>query len=328
MRELVGRFIAGASTVRVLGAGDCMLDTYISGDATRISPEAPVPVVGVTGRRYFAGGAANVAANVQALGATAVLAGVTGKDDSSARLREVLEAGGISAELLIEDAARVTTTKTRITAAGQQIVRFDDESRLALTGELSRDMRRRIEGALENMNVCVISDYAKGVVDVDFSRWLIQTANARKLPLVADPKATDLARYRGATVVTPNSKETAAAAGIAIHTEEELVRAARGLLEAIAPSALLVTRGENGMSLFESRGESPGAATHMRARVNEVADVTGAGDTVVAALAVALGMGCSLTEASTLANIAAAVAVSHHGTWAVKGSEMLAAVSR
>ena len=324
MRELVARFFEGARAVRVLVAGDCMLDAYISGDATRISPEAPVPVVGVTGRRYFAGGAANVAANVRALGAMAALAGVTGRDDAAARLREVLGAGGISTGLLIEDAGRVTTTKTRITAAGQQIVRFDDENRLALTGELSQEMRRRIESALETVDVCVISDYAKGVVDADFSGWLIQTANARKLPVVVDPKATDLARYRGATVVTPNSKEAATAAGIAIHTEEDLVRAARGLLEVIAPSALLVTRGENGMSLFESASD----LTHMAARVNEVADVTGAGDTVVAALAVALGMGCSLTEASTLANIAAAVAVSHHGTWAVKGSEMLAAVSR
>ena len=324
MRELVARFVAGAGAVRVLVAGDVMLDTYISGEATRISPEAPVPVVGVTRRRYFAGGAANVAANVRALGAQVAIAGVTGADDSSGRLREVLRSGEISTVALLEDAARATTTKTRITAAGQQIVRFDEESQLPLTPGLAQDLRRRIESVLETADVCVISDYAKGVVDPEFSRWLIDAAAARKLPVVVDPKSRDLSRYRGATVVTPNSKEAATASGIVIHTDTDLASAAAGLLEVIAPAALLVTRGEHGMSLFERSG----VATHMPARVNEVADVTGAGDTVVAALAIALGMGCSLVEASALANIAAAVAVSHHGTWAVKGDEMLAAVAR
>ncbi len=324
MRELVARFVAGAVAVRVLVAGDVMLDTYISGEATRISPEAPVPVVGVTRRRYFAGGAANVAANARALGAQVAIAGVTGTDDSSGRLREVLRSGGISTVVLLEDAARTTTTKTRITAAGQQIVRFDEESPLPLTPGLAQDLRRRIESALETADVCVISDYAKGVVDAEFSRWLIDAAAARKLPVVVDPKSSDWSRYRGATVVTPNAKEAATASAVALHTDADLTSAATGLLEMIAPSALLVTRGEHGMSLFERSG----VATHMPARVNEVADVTGAGDTVVAALAIALGMGCSLVEASALANIAAAVAVSHHGTWAVKGDEMLAAVSR
>ena len=151
MRELVARFVAGAGAVRVLVAGDVMLDTYISGEATRISPEAPVPVVGVRRRRYFAGGAANVAANVRALGAQVAIAGVTGADDSSGRLREVLRSGEISTVALLEDAARATTTKTRITAAGQQIVRFDEESPWPLTPGLAQDLRRRIESVLETV---------------------------------------------------------------------------------------------------------------------------------------------------------------------------------
>jgi D-beta-D-heptose 7-phosphate kinase/D-beta-D-heptose 1-phosphate adenosyltransferase len=293
-----------------------MLDTYVSGDATRISPEAPVPVVSVTARRYFAGGAANVAANVSAVGAQASLAGVAGGDDSAARLRELLRNGRIAADALVEDTTRATTTKTRITAAGQQIVRFDEESRCGLRPEVSGELRRQIEAALANVDVCVISDYAKGVVSADFSRWLIETASKRGLPVVVDPKSTDLSRYRGATVVTPNSKEAAAAAGI-----EQLSEGADVLLKAIAPSALLVTRGEHGMSLFEGNG----AVTHLPARVSEVADVTGAGDTVVAVLAVALGMGFSLRDAAELANTAAGIAVSHHGTWVVTGQEMLTA---
>jgi D-beta-D-heptose 7-phosphate kinase/D-beta-D-heptose 1-phosphate adenosyltransferase len=293
-----------------------MLDTYVSGDATRISPEAPVPVINVTSRRYFAGGAANVAANVGAVGAHASLAGVAGVDESASRLRELLRNGRIAADALVEDAARATTTKTRITAAGQQIVRFDEESRAGLTSEVSGALRRQIETALANVDVCVISDYAKGVVSVDFSRWLIETASKRRLPVVVDPKSQDLSRYRGATVVTPNSREAAAAAGT-----DELSEAAHLLLNAIAPSALLVTRGEHGMSLFEEGG----AVTHLPARVNEVADVTGAGDTVVAVLAVALGMGFGLRDAAELANTAAGIAVSHHGTWAVTGPEMLTA---
>jgi D-beta-D-heptose 7-phosphate kinase/D-beta-D-heptose 1-phosphate adenosyltransferase len=293
-----------------------MLDTYVSGDATRISPEAPVPVVSMTARRYFAGGAANVAANVSAVGAQALLAGVAGRDDSAARLRELLRNGGIATDALVEDASRPTTTKTRITAAGQQIVRFDEESHSGLPPEVSGALLGQIELALANVDVCVISDYAKGVVSADFSRWLIEAASKRRLPVVVDPKSRDLSQFRGATVVTPNSKEAAAAAGI-----EQLPDAAGILLKEIAPSALLVTRGEHGMSLFEGTG----AVTHLPARVSEVADVTGAGDTVVAVLAVALGMGFSLRDAAELANTAAGIAVSHHGTWAVKGQELLTA---
>jgi D-beta-D-heptose 7-phosphate kinase/D-beta-D-heptose 1-phosphate adenosyltransferase len=316
VQELTARFVAGAHAVRVLVAGDCMLDTYVSGDATRISPEAPVPVVGVTARRYFPGGAANVAANVTAVGARATLAGVAGADDSAGRLRELLRDAGIAVDALVVDTTRPTTTKTRITAAGQQIVRFDEESRSELRAEVSAALREQIEAVLANIHVCVISDYAKGVVNADFSHWLIKAASKRSLPVVVDPKSTDLSRYRGATVVTPNSREAAAAAGT-----EQLPEAADVLLKTIAPSALLVTRGEHGMSLFE-RSKS---VTHLPARVNEVADVTGAGDTVVAVLAVALGMGFSLRDAAELANTAAGIAVSHHGTWAVKGREMLAA---
>jgi D-beta-D-heptose 7-phosphate kinase/D-beta-D-heptose 1-phosphate adenosyltransferase len=321
MRALAEAFVARAGAVRVLVAGDCMLDAYISGEATRISPEAPVPVVAVTRRRNVAGGAANVAANVRSMGAQAVVGGLVGADESAGRLREVLWSAGVSTDALIESAARSTTTKTRITAAGQQIVRFDEETRAPLSADESADLRARISRALDSTDVCIISDYAKGVVDAGFSHWLIETARQRRLPVIVDPKSADLARYAGATVVTPNAKEAAAAAGLPTLSDAELSTAAIALLAAIFPAALLVTRGEHGMTLFEPAG-SP---FHLPARVNEVADVTGAGDTVVAALAIALGIGLTLPQATEIANTAAAVAVSHHGTWAVRGEEILAA---
>ena len=225
---------------------------------------------------------------------------------------------------LVEDGTRVTTTKTRVTAAGQQIVRFDDEDRTPLTEALFASLCDRIRAALNHAQVCVISDYAKGVADERLCRWLIAEANNRGLPVVVDPKSSDLSRYRGATLITPNLKEAGVAAGGAIHTPPELARAAQGILLTIAPSSLLVTQGEGGMTLFEAGFQMEQPVRHLPALVNEVADVTGAGDTVVATLAIALGMRLSLFEAAEIANIAAGVAVSHHGTWAVKADELRA----
>jgi rfaE bifunctional protein kinase chain/domain len=312
------RFLEGASGVTVLVAGDVMLDAYVSGSAARISPEAPVPVVGVAERRYVPGGAANVAANILALGAHVAIAGVTGVDDSAVRLRRELERTGADLRALIEDAARVTTTKTRITASGQQIVRFDDEDTSPLNDSASAVLQARCGELFPRVDACVISDYAKGVVTDGFCRWLIDEAAERAKPVVVDPKSRNLQRYRGATVITPNLKETGSATGEMIANSDELLHAVAQLLPRLAPSALLVTRGADGMSLFEPQRP----ARHLPALRNEVADVTGAGDTVVAVLAIALGMGLPLIEAASVANVAAGVAVSHHGTWAVRHQEL------
>jgi rfaE bifunctional protein kinase chain/domain len=251
------------------------------------------------------------------------LAGVIGPDDGGLRLREKLTDAQIGCDPLVQDPSRVTTVKTRVTVGGQQIVRFDDEDITPVRGQALEHLQACCTRALDAANVCVISDYAKGVVTPSFCAWLIAAARHRNLPIVVDPKSSDLTRYRGASVITPNLKETAAATGELLQTSG-LQAAVGALLPSIAPSALLVTRGEEGMSLFES-----GAAEwHMPAMVNEVADVTGAGDTVVGVLAVALGAGFSLQEAAALANLAAGVAVGHHGTWAVTGAELLEAASR
>jgi D-beta-D-heptose 7-phosphate kinase/D-beta-D-heptose 1-phosphate adenosyltransferase len=298
-----------------------MLDAYVTGAATRISPEAPVPVVEVSERKYVVGGAANVAANACGMGAKVKLAGVTGIDDAASRLRAELNRMEIGAEALIEDESRVTTTKTRVTAGGQQIVRFDEENRAPLSARMAGQLLRKCEQEIEDADVVVISDYAKGVAADSFCRWVIERASKRGIPVVVDPKSSDLTRYRGARIVTPNVREAAAAAGETIRTNEELARAAGKLLEEVTPSSLLITRGGEGMSLFE-----PGhREIHLPAVAHEVADVTGAGDTVVATLAVALGAGFELREAAEMANLAASVAVGHHGTWAVKREELIEA---
>src|SRR6185312_16068393 len=236
--------------IKVLVAGDIMLDVYVSGSAARISPEAPVPVVDIAQRRYLAGGAANVAANILALGSQVWLAGLTGIDEAGVRLRSELERGGANLACLIEDDGRRTTTKTRITAGGQQIVRFDEEDRFPLSEHVETVLRARCSEVLSEIDVCVISDYAKGVVSDSFGAWLISEAARRNKPVVVDPKSRDLGRYRGATVVTPNLKEAGEAAGGPIHQDSELLAAVDLLLGKIAPAALLVTRGEQGMSLF------------------------------------------------------------------------------
>lgn len=318
---MITRLLMRAPAVRVLVAGDCMLDAYVTGTATRISPEAPVAVVEVSERRFVAGGAANVAANARSLGAKVTLAGVTGMDAAGTRLRAELEALGIGTEPLVEDETRSTTVKTRVTASGQQIVRFDEESRLPLSARMAANLLRNCERVLDEVDAVVISDYGKGVAAEAFCRWVIERAAKRGVPVVVDPKSPDLSRYKGASIVTPNVKEAGAAVGEAIRTDEDLARVAAILLGRIAPSALLITRGAEGMSLFEPARKE----VHLPAMVNEVADVTGAGDTVVATLAVALGAGFELRDAADMANIAAGVAVGHHGTWAVGRDELIEA---
>lgn len=317
--------VAGASRLaeaaphcQVLVIGDIMLDIYIFGSADRISPESPVPVVSVKQRHYIPGGAANVAANARALGANVMLAGIIGDDDSGQRLLCELALRGIATQATIRDTSRVTTTKTRVTAVRQHIVRFDEEQADPLPAAIRTVLLKSCRAAMTNANVVVLSDYAKGVFDPPFCRELIDIANSLHIPVVIDPKSNDFARYRGATVVTPNLKEAAEAAGHPIRTAEDLAIAAANLQKVIEPAALLITRSEAGMTLFWKE-----LCYHFPALVNEVADVTGAGDTVVGMLAVALAVGISLENAADLANVAAAVSVSHLGTWAVDVKALL-----
>jgi D-beta-D-heptose 7-phosphate kinase/D-beta-D-heptose 1-phosphate adenosyltransferase len=312
------RHLAGAA---VLSVGDVMLDEYLWGDVRRISPEAPVPVVEIRGRTHAAGGAANVAAGVIALSGRAHLAGVVGADASAEALREALNSAGVAALDLVVDAARPTTSKTRIIAHAQQVVRADHEESGPLPEAVEAELARRATARVAEVDAVVVSDYRKGVITEGVARAVIQAAVASGKPVVVDPKGLDYARYRGATVLTPNVHDAALTANLHVDSDEDLVRVAERLSAVCDGAALLVTRGAAGMSLFQDGGRFD-----VGTRARDVYDVTGAGDTVVAMLAVALGRGVALPEAVRLANAAAGVVVGKVGTSTVSLEEVQASL--
>jgi D-beta-D-heptose 7-phosphate kinase/D-beta-D-heptose 1-phosphate adenosyltransferase len=302
----------------VLIVGDAMLDEYIWGDVQRISPEAPVPVVVVTRRTFAPGGAANVAANVAGLGGRVMLGGVVGTDPQAEQLRNVLRQHGVEVEGLIADPERPTTVKTRIVAHSQHVVRVDAETRDTISSHLEDQILQWVEGYLPNTDVCVISDYAKGLVSPRLARELIAMARNANIPVIVDPKTNDLTKYRGATLITPNLNETQQAAGVAIADEATLLAAGQKLLSELNGTALLITRGAQGMSLFV-KGQLP---VHVAAEAREVFDVTGAGDTALVTVALSLAAGASMEEAMRLANKAAGIVVGKVGTATVSVEEL------
>jgi D-beta-D-heptose 7-phosphate kinase/D-beta-D-heptose 1-phosphate adenosyltransferase len=303
---------------RVLVVGDVMLDEYLRGDVSRISPEAPVPVLEVRAREHRLGGAANAAANIQVLGGATTVIGVVGDDDTAQALRERLVQHDITVAV-VSDPKRPTSKKTRLVAQQQQIVRVDHEVRTPVAGEVADGLRRAIDDGIRGAQACVLSDYAKGVITPDIARHAIAAARAAGVPVIVDPKQRDFSVYRGATVITPNLHELDAAASVDGHQVDE---AARRLLPILDGAALLVTRSADGMSLFRG-GQAP---FHVRAFAREVFDVTGAGDTVVATIALALAARIPLETAIELASVAAAVAVSKRGTSTVSPAELLAEI--
>lgn len=305
---------------RVLVVGDAMLDEYVWGDVRRISPEAPVPVVEVDHEDSVPGGAANTAAGVVALGGEAQLCAVVGDDVAAARLRSTIAAHGISPDGLLEVHGRPTTTKRRIIAASQQVVRADHESRAALGPEAESRISEWAGQQLPSADAVVISDYAKGVVSQSLSASLIDLASSHRLPVVVDPKGLDYSKYRGATVVTPNLHEVEQATHCQITDEHELANAASSLIKLLDGAAVLVTRGAAGMTLFDPGNDRWNV--HVPANARNVFDVTGAGDTVVATLAMALANGATLSEAAELATAAAGVVVAKVGTSTVTPDEI------
>ncbi|MFI4943165.1 MAG: D-glycero-beta-D-manno-heptose-7-phosphate kinase [Burkholderiales bacterium] len=309
---------------RVLIVGDVMLDEFVWGRVSRISPEAPVPVVEVTGRSDHVGGAGNVATNVRALGGEAVLAGVVGRDAAGTRVREALTAAGVADRLVDAGPARRTTLKTRIVAHGQQVVRADQEDTSELPRALENELVRAVRRELPASSALVVSDYQKGVVSAGLLRRLLPLARRHGVPVLVDPKPRHFRYYRGASVVTPNQLEAEQVTGLRLSVPAELAAAGRRMLSLLACRAVLVTRGEHGMSLFE-RGRPP---LHVPAAAREVFDVTGAGDSVIAAFALALAAGATLAEAAVLANAAASVVVGKLGTAQASPSELVAALRR
>lgn len=309
---------AKAGKTRVLVVGDLMLDEFVFGAVQRISPEAPVPVVEITGRRSTPGGAANVAANVVALGGSASLAGVTGDDSQANDFHRLLASIHVDGPGIICDPGRPTTCKTRIIAGVQQIVRIDYESREAVPEEVESELIAAARNALKNSSTCVISDYGKGVVTRRLVTALVESASQRGIPVLVDPKGHDYRKYEGVSLITPNVKEAEMAAGHPIGNQDDLVRAARRIMRMTASPALLITQGASGMTLFRQEG----VAVHSASLARQVFDVTGAGDTVVAMLALALGSGIGMAEAMLLANIAAGIAVEKPGTATVALEEI------
>lgn len=311
--------LAGKS---VLVFGDVMLDEYIWGEVRRISPEAPVPVVEARRRTYAPGGAANVAANVAMLGGQVCLASVIGRDYQGDCLRQELLQRGIDVSGLIVSPDRPTTTKTRIIAHNQQIVRVDAERRQPVSTEVEEALANWIETNLGRVDACIISDYGKGLVSARLAQVLIRAARQSDKPIIVDPKGTDYTKYRGATLVTPNVHEAERAANREVNGDGDLTQVAGQLRNILDDGAVLITRGAEGMSLFMN-GDAP---INIPAVARQVFDVTGAGDTVIGTLALALAARANLEQAVRLANVAAGIVVGKVGTAAVTPGELVQAV--
>ncbi len=307
---------------RVLCVGDLMLDHYIYGRVERISPEAPVPVLHFEREERTLGGAGNVLRNLHALGVETSFISVTGTDSAGRELgRMVAGLGGAEAHVLAER-GRVTTLKTRYVAGTQQLLRADHEQVTMLEAELRQDLVQIATEAVAHHKVTVLSDYAKGVLGDGIAVEIIAAAKAAGSLVIVDPKGNDYAAYRGADLLKPNRPELAAAAKTPVRTDAEVIAAAQALIAVHGFGAMLVSCGKDGMLLVEANG----ATLKLAAEAREVFDVSGAGDTVVAALAAALGVGASLADAARLANAAAGVVVGKVGTAVVEPTELEAAL--
>jgi rfaE bifunctional protein kinase chain/domain len=316
-QSLVSRF-AGT---RILVVGDLMLDRFIYGRVTRISPEAPVPVVRFESERVTLGGAANVAHNLTALGAQVTLVGVVGADAAGAQLRNELKAAGIDGDGIVEDPTRPTVEKVRIvTERHQQVARVDYEDDAEVGRETEREIAERIASAASGVRALLVSDYLKGTITADVMRTIVAWRPAGA-PVLVDPKIPHLASYAGVTLITPNQCEAEAATHRRIRSDADAQYVAMDFRGRARCEAVLITRGEHGMWLSSADAEGTIPAT-----AKEIADVTGAGDTVVATLAIALAAGATLVESAILANHAAGIVVGRFGPATVGQRELLEAI--
>lgn len=322
-RMTVESLFQQASRLKCLVVGDLMLDEYLWGKTERISPEAPVQVVDVLREDLRLGGAGNVANNLLALGCQVTVASVIGEDENGWALLKAFNRQGIDTTPVYQEAGRRTGRKTRVIASNQQIVRIDRESREPLVGQQEQQLVHWLEQHSAGFDVILISDYLKGVLTPAVLAAITTTARSHRIPVLADPKGTDYRKYHGATCLTPNRKEAEAASGVAIHDDASLQQAAESIMSTVGLDNLLITRSEEGMSLFCGNGET----VHIPTVAREVFDVTGAGDTVLALLACGLAGGLTLAESARLANVAAGIAVAKLGTSVVTPVEIIDAVA-
>ncbi len=317
------RLVRGFARVRLLVVGDVMLDEYLWGDVERVSPEAPVPVVHVRRESRALGGAGNVVRNVVALGATCRFCAVVGDDTAGDRIVDLLKELGVESSGVVRDAARPTTRKTRVEARSQQLLRYDRETDEAITGATARRLVASIEAALDGVDGVVFEDYAKGALAPAVVRQVLRRCRERGLFVAVDPKDA-VSSYRGASLVKPNLRELEALTGLRVRTPADLARAATKLQRQLGGADVVVTRGGLGMSIFES-GQP---ALDVASAPFEVFDVQGAGDTAIAALALARLAGGSWREAVVIANAAAGVVVGKVGTATASPEETLAQLPR
>ena len=322
LSRIVRRF--RASTVGVLG--DFMLDELLRGEATRISPEAPVPVVLITNpveaEGFFPGGAGNVAANVTALGGRAIPFGVIGKDESGERLSRLLRQRGISPATLVKEAGRVTPRKVRIAAHQHQLLRLDYEKPMGIGPRAARALLRHFASSVVQLRALIVSDYQKGTVTAELYRNFLALARRRGLPVFVDTKPENKEICRGATLVTPNLREAEMMAGVPLRDPRQRALGGRRLMAELSCQNMLITRGAEGVTLFEASG----AVREIPSVPRPVYDVTGAGDTVIAVLALATSAGATLKEAAEMANAAGGRVVLKFGTSGISCQELLRAV--
>ncbi|HHL39522.1 MAG TPA: D-glycero-beta-D-manno-heptose-7-phosphate kinase [Deltaproteobacteria bacterium] len=313
--------IDGFAGARVLIIGDLIMDHFIWGTVRRISPEAPVPVVDVTSESILLGGCANVVNNIHSLGGRCLVTGVIGRDDDGKRLVKALRERSIPTDGIFVDAGRPTTIKTRVIAHNQQVVRFDRENKKKISEGTCRKVLAYVKKTMKEVDVVVISDYSKGLVSAGLVEEVTALARDAGKIVAVDPKVEHFDYYRGVTLVTPNNDEASRASAVEIEDEESLLRAGTRLRERLGCRAVLITRGEHGMSLFD--GDD---VTHIPTVAKEVYDVSGAGDTVIGVMALALAAGAAMKEAAVLANFAAGVVVGKVGTATVSPDELAAAL--
>lgn len=317
-------FIPAFASRPVIIVGDVMLDEFLVGRVERISPEAPVPVVQYDREERRIGGAANVANNVRALGGDPQIVGLVGADDAAARLVEAMASRDIDPGNLVVDRNRRTTRKLRIvTDRNQQVARIDYENDAEADGQVEEEMVRRLDRLMSAESVIVVSDYLKGAITRKLMERLIGTARRRKLPVLVDPKIPHIGYYSGATLITPNHHEAEIATHCRIRTDAEAGAAARVFQQRAGCGSVVITRGEHGMCVFDGERD-----VHLPAVTREVSDVTGAGDTVIATLALGFAAGASLPEAAMLANHAASVVVGKFGAATVTQAELTAAIAK
>jgi len=322
-RKTIESLFSRIGAIRCLVIGDLMLDEYLWGKAERISPEAPVQVVDVLREELRLGGAGNVVNNLAALGAQVAVCSVVGEDDNGRTLLKALNRMDVASDAVFRDPARTTSRKTRVVAANQQIVRIDRETREPLSAGIEEQICGWISANSGRFNVILLSDYQKGVLTPRVIETAVAAARPGAVPVLVDPKGVDFARYHGVTILTPNRKEAESAAGIAIRDGESLEQAAAMIMRSTGVEHLLITRSEEGMSLFTRGTET----VHIPTVAREVFDVSGAGDTVLASLAVGMAAGLAISDAARLANIAAGIAVGKLGTSTVSPAEIINAVA-